>query len=63
VTIPLFVLMGQLVFHTGLATDLYDGIRKWVGRVPGGLAHYLSPLGPGRAHRWESLGTPRVAPG
>ena len=38
VTIPLFVLMGQLVFHTGLATDLYDGIRKWVGRVPGGMA-------------------------
>jgi tripartite ATP-independent transporter DctM subunit len=30
--------MGQLVFHTGLATDLYDGIRKWVGRVPGGMA-------------------------
>jgi C4-dicarboxylate transporter DctM subunit len=38
VTIPLFVLMGQLVFHTGLATDLYDGIRKWIGRVPGGMA-------------------------
>jgi tripartite ATP-independent transporter DctM subunit len=38
VTIPLFVLMGQLVFHTGLASDLYDGIRKWIGRVPGGMA-------------------------
>ena len=38
VTIPLFVLMGQLVFHTGLATDLYSGIRKWIGRVPGGMA-------------------------
>ena len=38
VTIPLFVLMGQLVFHTGLATDLYDGIRTWIGRVPGGMA-------------------------
>ncbi|HUF74800.1 MAG TPA: TRAP transporter large permease [Longimicrobiales bacterium] len=38
VTIPLFVLMGQLVFHTGLATDLYDGIRKWIGKVPGGMA-------------------------
>ena len=38
VTIPLFVLMGQLVFHTGLASDLYDGIRKWIGKVPGGMA-------------------------
>jgi tripartite ATP-independent transporter DctM subunit len=38
VTIPLFVLMGQLVFQTGLATDLYSGIRAWTGRVPGGLA-------------------------
>jgi C4-dicarboxylate transporter DctM subunit len=38
VTVPLFVLMGQLFYHAGLASDLYDGLRKWVGRVPGGLA-------------------------
>ncbi len=38
VTIPLFVLMGQLVFHTGLATELYDGLRAWIGWVPGGMA-------------------------
>jgi tripartite ATP-independent transporter DctM subunit len=38
VTIPLFVLMGQLFFHTGLASDLYEGLRKWIGRVPGGMA-------------------------
>ena len=38
VTIPLFVLMGQLVYQTGLATDLYAGIRAWIGKVPGGLA-------------------------
>ena len=38
VTVPLFVLMGQLVFHTGMATDLYKGLRTWIGRVPGGLA-------------------------
>jgi C4-dicarboxylate transporter, DctM subunit len=36
--IPLYLLMGQLVFRTGLATDLYDCIYKWVGRLPGGLA-------------------------
>lgn len=38
VTIPLFVLMGQLVLRTGLASDLYDGIRTWVGRLQGGMA-------------------------
>ncbi|MDH3208381.1 MAG: TRAP transporter large permease [Gemmatimonadota bacterium] len=38
VTIPLFVLMGQLVFHTGLATDLYRAVRTWIGPVPGGMA-------------------------
>ena len=38
VTIPLFVLMGQLVFHTGLATELYDGLRAWIGWIPGGMA-------------------------
>jgi C4-dicarboxylate transporter DctM subunit len=38
VTIPLFVLMGQLVFHTGLARDLYGAVRTWIGPVPGGMA-------------------------
>jgi tripartite ATP-independent transporter DctM subunit len=38
VTIPLFVLMGQLVFQTGLASDLYQGVRTWISRVPGGMA-------------------------
>jgi tripartite ATP-independent transporter DctM subunit len=38
VTIPLFVLMGQLVYHTGLASDLFDAVRTWIGWVPGGMA-------------------------
>ncbi|HEY5622778.1 MAG TPA: TRAP transporter large permease [Gammaproteobacteria bacterium] len=38
VTVPLFVLMGQLFYHAGLAGDLYEGLSKWVSRVPGGLA-------------------------
>lgn len=36
--IPLFIFMGQLVFHTGIATYLYDCVYKWFGRLPGGLA-------------------------
>jgi C4-dicarboxylate transporter DctM subunit len=35
---PLFVLMGQLVHHMGLGSDLYDFSRKWFGRIHGGLA-------------------------
>ena len=36
IAIPFYLLMGQLVFRTGLATDLYDCIYKWLGRLPGG---------------------------
>jgi C4-dicarboxylate transporter DctM subunit len=38
VAVPLFILMGQLAFHTGIATDFYDFVYKWFGRMPGGLA-------------------------
>lgn len=38
VALPMFVLMGQLVFHMGIARDLYDAVQKWLGRMPGGLA-------------------------
>ncbi len=37
-SIPLFVLMGQLVSAGGLGRDLYECVYKWLGRVPGGLA-------------------------
>lgn len=36
--IPLFMLMGQIAFHAGIAQRLYDAAYKIVGRVPGGLA-------------------------
>ena len=35
---PLFIFMGQLVYHTQIASDLYDFVHKWFGRLPGGLA-------------------------
>jgi tripartite ATP-independent transporter DctM subunit len=38
VTLPLFILMGQLAKETGLGKDLYIGFNAWFGRVPGGLA-------------------------
>jgi tripartite ATP-independent transporter DctM subunit len=36
--VPLFMLMGQIAFHAGIAQRLYDAAYKLVGRVPGGLA-------------------------
>ena len=36
--IPLFVLMGQFCFHSGISTGLYNACYKWLGRLKGGLA-------------------------
>jgi tripartite ATP-independent transporter DctM subunit len=36
--IPLFVLMGQLAFHSGITERLFRAAYTWVGRLPGGLA-------------------------
>ncbi|MGZ8417173.1 MAG: TRAP transporter large permease, partial [Methyloceanibacter sp.] len=36
--IPLFVLMGEILFHTGLALKVIDGIERLVSQVPGRLA-------------------------
>ncbi len=37
-TIPLFVLMGQVAFHTGISRGLFTAAYHWMGRLPGGLA-------------------------
>lgn len=36
--IPLFILMGNISYQTGLGKDLFECARKWVGHLPGGLA-------------------------
>lgn len=35
--IPMFVFMGKMVFHTGIARDLFACVEKWLGRLQGGL--------------------------
>src|SRR5512136_315432 len=37
-TIPLFILMGQVAFHTGISRGLFNAAYHWMGRLPGGLA-------------------------
>ena len=36
--IPIFVLMGQIAFFSGIAKKLYNAAYKFLGHVPGGLA-------------------------
>ena len=36
--IPLFVLMGQIGFHSGISRRLFNAAYKWLGHLPGGLA-------------------------
>jgi len=37
-TIPLFILMGQLAFNSGIGRRLYDTAYKFIGSTRGGLA-------------------------
>src|SRR6059036_4001839 len=36
--IPLFILMGEILFHTGLAVKVIEGVERLITRVPGRLA-------------------------
>ncbi|WP_071392947.1 TRAP transporter large permease [Bacillus tuaregi] len=47
IPIPLFVLMGEIMFHAGLAGNLINTIDKWFGKVPGRLS--LIAVGGGTA--------------
>jgi tripartite ATP-independent transporter DctM subunit len=35
--VPLFVLMGEIMFHSGVAPRMLDVLDKWIGRLPGRL--------------------------
>src|SRR5262245_7477178 len=36
--VPLFLLMGELLFRSGIAARLMDVLDAWIGRVPGRLS-------------------------
>jgi tripartite ATP-independent transporter DctM subunit len=42
--VPMFIMMGSLFFHTGLAVRVFDGIEVLLGRLPGRLC-YLTVAG------------------
>lgn len=36
--IPMFVFLGEMMLHSGMATRAFDVMDKWVGRLPGRLS-------------------------
>ncbi len=36
--VPLFILMGQVAFNSGIARRLFDASYRFIGHIPGGLA-------------------------
>ncbi|MFH1152937.1 MAG: TRAP transporter large permease [Pseudomonadota bacterium] len=36
--IPLFILMGQFAFTSGISQDIYKAVHNWMGHLRGGLA-------------------------
>lgn len=44
VPIPMFLLMGELFYHTGLATRFFNAVDRLMGNVPGRLA-YVTLIG------------------
>lgn len=47
ITIPMFLLMADLVLLSGVADDLFKTASAWVGRIPGGLAMATALAGAG----------------
>ena len=47
ITIPMFLLMADLVLLSGVADDLFKTASAWVGRVPGGLGMATALAGAG----------------
>jgi tripartite ATP-independent transporter DctM subunit len=39
VSVPLFLLMGEIMLRAGLSERLYRALNIWMGRWPGGLLH------------------------
>jgi tripartite ATP-independent transporter DctM subunit len=38
-SIPFFVLLGEILLHSGIAKNIYFALHKWLSWLPGGLLH------------------------
>ena len=43
--IPLFLLMGQIAFHSGISRRLFNAAYHWFGPLPGGLLRHAPSIG------------------
>ena len=39
VTVPLFILLGEILLRAGIADRMYTSVAKWLSWLPGGLMH------------------------
>ena len=39
ITVPLFVLLGEILLRSGIATRMYAAMANWLSWLPGGLMH------------------------
>lgn len=37
--LPLFILMGEILYRTSISTRLLNGLLPWLSKIPGGLLH------------------------
>jgi C4-dicarboxylate transporter, DctM subunit len=37
--LPLFIWMGEILYRTNLAADMFRGLQPWIGALPGRLLH------------------------
>jgi len=37
ISIPMFILLGEVMFHSGLASNMLDAVDAWLGKLPGRL--------------------------
>ena len=47
ITVPMFLLMAEMVLLSGIADDLFRAAAAWIGRVPGGLGMATAVAGAG----------------
>ncbi|MGE3992587.1 TRAP transporter large permease [Pseudorhodoplanes sp.] len=39
VAIPMFILLGEIILRSGVATKMYNALAQWLAWLPGGLMH------------------------
>ena len=37
VAVPLFILMGEIIFHSGIGADIFTATNRWLNRLPGSM--------------------------